>query len=228
MTYEEFIEFIKFPDHLTVENIFDLKELVNRYPFFVPARMLYVKALQLSNSIHLEQNIKNAVVYCSDRKWLYDFLFSSRKESLKSSLRPERKNLTGSYFDLLEMTNNKQTGSKQSLKELAEQLKAARSSIIEKSPYKEQKNQKPLNVNIETKKANKGENNFQEKVANEQNLSCFNPITTEEKVKKLVKEKNYEEAVKILKELNLNNPEKSIYFADQIRFLEKVIEYLKK
>lgn len=226
MTYEEFIEFIKFPDHLTVENIFDLKELVNRYPFFVPARMLYVKALQLSNSIHLEQNIKNAVVYCSDRKWLYDFLFSSRKESLKSSPRPERKNLTGSYFDLLEITNNKQTNSKQSLKELAEQLKAARSSIIEKSPSKEQKNQRPLN--IETTKVNKGENNFQEKRANEQNLSSFNQITTEEKVKKLVKGKNYEEAVKILKELNLNNPEKSIYFADQIRFLEKVIEYLKK
>ena len=226
MTYEEFIEFIKFPDHLTVENIFDLKELVNRYPFFVPARMLYVKALQLSNSIHLEQNIKNAVVYCSDRKWLYDFLFSSRKESLKSSPRPERKNLTGSYFDLLEMTSDKQTISKQSLKELAEQLKAARSLIIEKSPSKEQKNQRPLN--IETTKVNKGENNFQEKVANEQNLSSYNQITTEEKVKKLVKGKNYEEAVKILKELNLNNPEKSIYFADQIRFLEKVIEYLKK
>lgn len=226
MTYEEFIEFIKFPDHLTVENIFDLKELVNRYPFFVPARMLYVKALQLSNSIHLEQNIKNAVVYCSDRKWLYDFLFSSRKESLKSSPRPERKNLTGSYFDLLEITNNKQTDSKQSLKELAEQLKAARSSIIEKSLSKEQKNQRPLN--IETTKVNKRENNFQEKGANEQNLSSFNQITTEEKVKKLVKGKNYEEAVKILKELNLNNPEKSIYFADQIRFLEKVIEYLKK
>jgi len=226
MTYEEFIEFIKFPDHLMVENIFDLKELVNRYPFFVPARMLYVKALQLSNSIHLEQNIKNAVVYCSDRKWLYDFLFSSRKESLKSSPRPERKNLTGSYFDLLEMTNNKQTNSKQSLKELAEQLKAARSLIIEKSPSKEQKNQRPLN--IETTKVNKEKNNFQEKVANEQNLSSYNQITTEEKVKKLVKGKNYEEAVKILKELNLNNPEKSIYFADQIRFLEKVIEYLKK
>ncbi|HOV84387.1 MAG TPA: hypothetical protein PLE52_06230 [Paludibacteraceae bacterium] len=226
MTYEEFIEFIKFPDHLTVENIFDLKELVNRYPFFVPARMLYVKALQLSNSIHLEQNIKNAVVYCSDRKWLYDFLFSSRKESLKSSPRPERKNLTGSYFDLLEMTSDKQTISKQSLKELAEQLKAARSLIIEKSPSKEQKNQRPLN--IETTKVNKEKNNFQEKVANEQNLSSYNQITTEEKVKKLVKGKNYEEAVKILKELNLNNPEKSIYFADQIRFLEKVIEYLKK
>ncbi len=226
MTYEEFIEFIKFPDHLMVENIFDLKELVNRYPFFVPARMLYVKALQLSNSIHLEQNIKNAVVYCSDRKWLYDFLFSSRKESLKSSPRPERKNLTGSYFDLLEMTSDKQTISKQSLKELAEQLKAARSLIIEKSPSKEQKNQRPLN--IETTKVNKEKNNFQEKVANEQNLSSYNQITTEEKVKKLVKGKNYEEAVKILKELNLNNPEKSIYFADQIRFLEKVIEYLKK
>ena len=38
----------------------------------------------------------------------------------------------------------------------------------------------------------------------------------------------YEEALVILNELNLNNPKKSIYFADQIRFLEKVIANTKK
>ncbi len=39
----------------------------------------------------------------------------------------------------------------------------------------------------------------------------------------LVKERQYEEALQIITEINLNNPEKSIYFADQIRFLKKLI-----
>lgn len=43
-----------------------------------------------------------------------------------------------------------------------------------------------------------------------------------------IKQKKYERAVEIFKSLMLKNPEKSIYFADRIRFLEKVINHLKK
>ena len=39
----------------------------------------------------------------------------------------------------------------------------------------------------------------------------------------LIKSKQYEAAIERIKEQNLNNPEKSIYFADQIRFLRKLI-----
>jgi hypothetical protein len=46
--------------------------------------------------------------------------------------------------------------------------------------------------------------------------------------KKLIREHKYMEAIEILKLLNLNNPKKSVYFADQIRFLEKVIVNSKK
>lgn len=38
-----------------------------------------------------------------------------------------------------------------------------------------------------------------------------------------IKQKKYEKAYKIIKQLSLNYPEKNIYFADQIRFLEKLI-----
>lgn len=38
-----------------------------------------------------------------------------------------------------------------------------------------------------------------------------------------IKQKKYKEAYKIIKELGLNYPEKNVYFADQIRFLEKLI-----
>jgi len=49
----------------------------------------------------------------------------------------------------------------------------------------------------------------------------------EEQVRLLILEARYTEAIEILKQLNLINPKKSIYFADQIRFLGKIIENLK-
>lgn len=46
---------------------------------------------------------------------------------------------------------------------------------------------------------------------------------TESLVKVLVKNRNYSKAIEIISDLSLKNPEKSIYFADQIRFLCKLI-----
>ncbi|MDE6009581.1 MAG: hypothetical protein K2G90_10290 [Muribaculaceae bacterium] len=46
-------------------------------------------------------------------------------------------------------------------------------------------------------------------------------------VEDLIKNGKYEIAIERIKEQNLNNPEKSIYFADQIRFLRKLIRLQK-
>lgn len=46
---------------------------------------------------------------------------------------------------------------------------------------------------------------------------------TESLVRVLVKNRNYSKAIEIISDLSLKNPEKSIYFADQIRFLRKLI-----
>ena len=43
-----------------------------------------------------------------------------------------------------------------------------------------------------------------------------------------VKQKRYDKALQIIKNLSLKYPEKNIYFADQIRFLEKLIINTKK
>lgn len=46
---------------------------------------------------------------------------------------------------------------------------------------------------------------------------------TESFVRILIKNRNYAKALEIISEINLKNPKKSIYFADQIRFLKKLI-----
>lgn len=46
---------------------------------------------------------------------------------------------------------------------------------------------------------------------------------TESLVRVLIKNRNYSKAIEIISDLSLKNPEKSIYFADHIRFLRKLI-----
>ncbi len=50
-----------------------------------------------------------------------------------------------------------------------------------------------------------------------------NVSLTESFAKVMIKNRNYSKALEIITDLSLNNPEKSIYFADQIRFLKKLI-----
>ena len=46
---------------------------------------------------------------------------------------------------------------------------------------------------------------------------------TENLAKIYIKQGSYSRALEIIKRINLNNPKKNAYFADQIRYLEKLI-----
>ena len=75
------------------------------------------------------------------------------------------------------------------------------------------------NVNT-TKKSVKVEFSLPDYYANE----VKNEEITEEQAKRYIRDRKYAEAIEILKKLNLINPKKSVYFADQIRFLKKIIQ----
>jgi hypothetical protein len=231
MTHEDFITFVKRPETVNTEYDTDLKELVERYPYFVPARLLLVKTLQQSHSIHYAANLKAASIYCSNRRWLYYYLHPDKLPSMEPYQRNKAGKSSGDYFDMINIIELEGGDTKQSLKNLAERLKSARSMVIAPriQPAKE-----PL-LNIEKDTAKIGTENIkieEEKISlktatEESNLVITTDIS-ESNAKKLIAEHKYKEAIEILRALNLNNPKKSVYFADQIRFLEKVIVNSKK
>ncbi|WP_243349329.1 tetratricopeptide repeat protein [Parabacteroides sp. FAFU027] len=65
-------------------------------------------------------------------------------------------------------------------------------------------------------------------LAEDVNILDDDDLLTESLAKIYIKQKRYYRAIEIIRKLSLKYPEKSVYFADQIRFLEKLIYNVKK
>lgn len=230
MTQEEFISIVKQPESVAAQHVSDLKEMVERFPYFVPSRILLTKSLQLSNSIHFEANLKTTTVFIPSRRWLYYYLYPEKLLSAEPYRRDKNAKSGGDYFDMLNVVESSGGDTKQSLKNLADKLKSARSLVNIPTV--------PLNIQIDKVSTSIDEdilgNEIKEEYVENVIVSPANDSVlqnsdiSETRAKKLISERKYNEAIVILRELNLNNPKKSVYFADQIRFLEKVVSKSKK
>ena len=222
MTHDDFITIVRMPGKVKPEFNTDLKELVDRYPYFVTTRLLYVKSLQQSHSIHYAANLKIASIYCNSRRWFYYFLHPEKMLSTEPYQRTKSGKSTGDYFDMITMIETEGGDTKQSLKNLADRLKSARAMVI--PPLV-----KPLEKSITPKEVKIPEKEIPHVISPPEEIKTVVTLEiTESNAKKLIIAHKYKDAIEILRALNLNNPKKSVYFADQIRFLEKVIVNSKK
>jgi len=231
MTHEEFISLVRQPETVSALHVTDLKELVERYPYFIAARMLLVKALQQSHSIHYEANVKLAALYSSSRRWLYYYLHPEKMLSTELYRRDRIGKSSGAYFDIMGVVEREGGDTKQSLKNLAERLKSARTMVMAPLSNPTEKNTVTTKTEEEIILSEDHAISMHKpdkKSVVQINKLAENDENDETRYKKLIKQKKYREAIEILKKLNLNNPKKSVYFADQIRFLEKILANLKK
>jgi hypothetical protein len=214
MKTDDLMTLIAHPDAVEGQFAPDLKVLTERYPYFYQAKLLWLKSLQKSDSVHFESQIPLTALYAADQSWLYFYLYPERK--LVQEVHTRDAKFTGSYFDLLEAAEAEGGDARLSLKMIAERLKTSRALMANE------------NVIQQTEKLQRKEAAEHAKIV-VPSIDYFmynessDPVSLEEKSKRLIKEKNYPEAIVILNQLNLINPKKSIYFADQIRFLEKII-----
>ena len=220
MTHDEFISLVKCPQTVRTEQVAALKEMVEKYPYFVSPRLLLVYAYNHTNDVNSKAYLNESTIYCADRQWLYNYVYPE-KIIAEEPIQHERVSKTsGNYFDMINAIESESGDSRQSLREMAQKLKEARAMVAKPEIVKTIKlTHQPV---IEKEVVIQQDKPFLEV------LEPAKGLISESELKKLISERKYAEAIETLKALNLNNPKKSIYFADQIRFLEKVILNQKK
>ncbi len=251
MASVNFQQWIQHPETLNRDTLYELRNLLARYPYFQSLRLLYLKNLYILHDISFGGELRKAVLYIADRRKLFQLIEGDRydvqarkkevllTEALKEepsvdrtlalidaflSTVPEEMTARNSLDYSMDYTSYllEETPPTEQLPEETPKLKGFEliDDFIEKSESDSPLCMKPLreetNSSASSPEESSGEKTRGEE---EEDDSCF----TETLAKIYVKQQRYSKALEIIKKLSLKYPKKNAYFADQIRFLEKLI-----
>lgn len=221
-----------------------LPELIAQYPYCATYRLLYVIALANVHSTRLQEEVKRQAIALPERTKLFQLINNGEYEwiSLMHDLEEARRNAPEvNDFEIIERflsnaENNQGDTPTYCIDELAAapalpvDEEAEDSPLLDIDPSQDELIDNFLQAEAEgtlfvpkaeAKEMNEDDSFDIEKISDRAFL-------TESLAKVYVKQHKYEQALAIFLELNLKYPKKNCYFADQIRYLEKVIEYKKQ
>ncbi|MDO4180681.1 MAG: tetratricopeptide repeat protein [Bacteroidales bacterium] len=253
MTQQNLYEWLTHPESLNRETLYELRTLLARYPYFQTARLLYLKNLFLLHDITFGEELRRAALYIADRSVLFHLIegdrfkivpFPEKKEAEEGKEGLDR---TLSLIDAFLSTvpreeapalhlpaANVATDYASYLLREEEQKTVVADSAIDNYNMKgqdlidefiEKAEEEPFSVSLDVKKTEQPveveETDEQPETHEEEEYD--ESYFTETLAKIYVKQRRYSKALEIIKKLNLKYPKKNAYFADQIRFLEKLI-----
>jgi len=256
-------ELINHPERLNPETLYELRNIVARYPYFHTARILLLSNLYLLHDTDFGNELRKAALYVRDRRVLFrliegDKYFTDDMAVATQEQEPDVDRtlcLIDSFLEnhtFSDTTSDDTQGTAASTIPLysapignyAETFLATTEENDDKSQApdnsnetdKEQKNTIDLINDFlerpkehisplpqeETPQADAGEENTNP-LGEEGEENLEEHYFTETLAKIYIKQRKYSRALEIIRSLYLKYPEKNAYFADQIRFLEKLI-----
>ncbi len=90
MTREQMLRYIDEPSVLNERTLGELREILDEYPYFQTAHLLYIRNLQAESNFRFSGQLKICALYSSDRTILYHLLNSG----------PEKKQVGGNLLEI--------------------------------------------------------------------------------------------------------------------------------
>ena len=208
----------------------ELKSIINQYPFFQSARALYLKGLKNQDHFRYNNELKKTAAHTVDRTVLFEYITSEafeKKEKLQDVITKKIQSEAKEDIQLDEakvasdLTIGKPIQFKSSDSYSFHQwlqlsTKKTLQSVVEKKSEKEHIIDTFISNNPKIEPLGKTESVTIEVVANEPNSQ----LMTETLAKVYLEQKKFENAIQAYRILSLKYPEKSGFFADQIKRIE--------
>ena len=253
MTSAHLQQWIQHPETLDKDSLYELRTLVARYPYFQTLRLLYLKNLYLLHDAAFGAELRKAVLYVADRRTLFYLIEGDRyalrpHAETTSRLLADNENpgidRTLSLIDAFLSTMPEEHSQPKELDyamdytayllQDGEEVVGIEAQQEPATPDTPQLRSQGL---IDDFISQQGEAEEKEVLPESQDEEAEEedntPVLSEEELddsyftetlaKIYVKQQRYDKALEIIKRLSLNYPKKNAYFADQIRFLEKLI-----
>lgn len=223
-------------------SIDELQRLQFDYPYFQTARFLYLKKLRHSFPERYPRALQENALYAGDRKSLF-FLLEGASQSWSDLYPPASNDVRNDSFELIDSFLAAHAS------EISEKELYPGGGVVSEVPYRLEDTPAPssdgttgensvgsfdlidafLEKSPEEKKivAETTAPMVTEKIENQSDDLPEEEFLTESLAKIYIKQRRYSKALEIIRKLSLKYPEKNIYFADQIRFLEKLIVNIK-
>lgn len=243
MTSAHLQQWIEHPELLNRDTLYELRNLLARYPYVQTLRLLYLKNLYLLHDTSFGAELRKSVLYVADRRKLF-YLIEGDRFAIRPAVKPvpalsgeeePTVDRTLSLIDAFLATLPADSGQSDSLppdyatdytsyllrhtaapEEETPKLRGQEliDEFLEKSESETSLSMRPVEAGESVQPRLP-----QPETEELEDDSCF----TETLAKIYVKQGRYEKALEIIRKLSLKTPKKNTYFADQIRFLEKLI-----
>ena len=236
----QLIDYIRRPDSLDRQAVAQLRELVEKYPYYHAARILLLRALYQQHDPTFDAELRKTAILVPNRQALFHLIeeknYQPKKEKPLSiaakNRNEEAQDRTGNLIDdFLENLPAENTSKKVPLAEptvdylaylqqTAQQLPMDNASTLDEE-------EDPIDIflhkdNGKITLSEKPEDTLEKPQLVEENDND-NEIFTETLAHIYMKQGKFEQAIEIIRRLSLKYPKKNRYFADQIRFMEKII-----
>lgn len=224
MTADKLNEYIHNPESMNGDSVHDLRALLERYPYFQMARMLYLKNLYLIHDEAFAHELKRAVLYVADRRCLFYFIEEARYAFVAHQEAPEMKTQEPSVDSTLMMIDEFLGDMPTAEKKKQLRYVSDYAAVLEEDADRNTKGSdvvspdlipdEPFSLGERT--SSQGSKEEIEKRVNESNAPIDDGSFTETLAEIYLKQGRYDKAIEIIDKLSLKFPKKNAYFANRI------------
>lgn len=210
MTLQELSRYLVAPDEVDGEVVPDLMELSEEYPYFAPLHVLILLALYRSGDTRFSLELYKRTPYIPDLRYFFTLL---KEGSQQISAPAEEKEGTQIIADFLKSQHTKVP----TLEELFD-------AVDPELPLFEEKPSALGDTDQLISSFLKNDTPTTDDHIAEHQEPEQEEVMTNAMARLCVRQGKFERAREILQQINLENPKNSSYFAEQISFLDKLIE----